>query len=103
MKIISLTKENREKAMLSECEGLLLMLLHDMDNGMRSTDLKDSVMKALNADTDDLEEGFESLREEALIRYDKATRRWHITEDGKNLIKEIATFEENPGEGLGED
>ena len=103
MKIISLTKENREKAMLSECEGLLLMLLHDMDNGMRSTDLKDSVMKALNADTDDLEEGFESLREEALIRYDKATQRWHITEDGKNLIKEIATFEENLGEDLGED
>ena len=103
MKIISLTKENREKAMLSECEGLLLMLLHDMDNGMRSTDLKDSVMKALNADTDDLEEGFESLREEALIRYDKVRRRWHITEDGKNLIKEIATFEENLGEDLGED
>jgi predicted transcriptional regulator len=103
MKIISLTKEDREKAMLSECEGLLLMLLHDMDNGMRSTDLKDSVMKALNADTDDLEEGFESLREEALIRYDKATQRWHITEDGKNLIKEIATFEENLGEDLGED
>ena len=103
MKIISLTRESREKAMLSECEGLLLMLLHDMDNGMRSTDLKDSVMKALNADTDDLEEGFESLREEALIRYDKATQRWHITEDGKNLIKEIATFEENLGEDLGED
>ena len=102
MKTISLTVEQRERAMISDCEGFILMALYNMDKGMQSSVLKKLIL-FLKSDIDELEEAFESLREEALIGYDKVRRRWHITEDGKNLIKEIATFEETPGEDMGKD
>jgi predicted transcriptional regulator len=91
---ISLTKEQREKAMISDCEGLILLLLYHEDDGMQSSILKKIVIK-LKPDIDEAEEAFESLREEAYIRYEKQKRKWYITEDGKNFLREIATFKPN--------
>ena len=90
MKRISLTKEQREKAMISDCEGMILMILYNSDDGMRSAELKKLVI-ALKPDFDEAEEAFESLREQAYIRYDKQKRFWHITPDGKSFLEEIAT------------
>ena len=91
MRAISLTKEQREKAMISDSEGFILLILN-LENGMPSAELKKTIM-ALNPDIDELEEGLESLREEAYIRYEKEKRRWHITDDGRTFLEEIATFE----------
>ena len=90
MKRISLTKEQREKAMVSDCEGMILMILYNSDDGMPSAELKKLVI-ALKPDFDEAEEAFESLREQAFIRYDKQKRFWHITPDGKSFLEEIAT------------
>ena len=90
MKRISLTKEQREKAMISDCEGMILMILYNSDDGMPSAELKKLVI-ALKPDFDEAEEAFESLREQAFIRYDKQKRFWHITPDGKSFLEEIAT------------
>ena len=90
MKRISLTKEQREKAMVSDCEGMILMILYNSDDGMRSAELKRLVI-TLKPDFDEAEEAFESLREQAFIRYDKQKRFWHITPDGKSFLEEIAT------------
>ena len=90
MKEISLTREQREKAMISDCEGMILMILYNFDDGMPSAELKKLVI-ALKPDIDEAEEAFESLREEAYIRYDKQKRFWHITPDGKSFVEEIAT------------
>ena len=90
MKRISLTKEQREKAMVSDCEGMILMILYNFDDGMPSAELKKLVI-ALKPDFDEAEEAFESLREQAYIRYDKQKRFWHITPDGKSFVEEIAT------------
>ena len=92
MRTISLTKEQREKAMISDSEGLILITLYNLENGILSTEMKKTIM-ALNPDIDELEEGLESLREEAYIRYEKERRRWHITDDGKTFLEEIATFD----------
>ena len=92
MRAISLTKEQREKAMISDSEGFILLALYNLENGMPSAELKKTIM-ALNPDIDELEEGLESLREEAYIRYEKEKRRWHITDDGRTFLEEIATFE----------
>ena len=88
---ISLTKEQREKAMISDCEGFILLLLYYGDNGMQSAKLKRIVIK-LKPDIDEAEEAFESLREETYIRYEKEKRKWYITNDGRDFLKEIATF-----------
>ena len=90
MKRISLTKEQREKAMISDCEGMILMILYNSDDGMRAAELKRLVI-TLKPDFDEAEEAFESLREQAYIRYDKQKRFWHITPDGKSFVEEIAT------------
>ena len=90
MRGISLTKEQREKAMISDCEGMILMILYNFDDGMPSAELKKLVI-ALKPDIDEAEEAFESLREQAYIRYDKQKRFWHITPDGKSFVEEIAT------------
>ena len=91
---ISLTKEQREKAIISDCEGLILLLLYYEEEGTRSSILKNMVI-TLKPDIDEAEEAFESLREEAYIRYEKGKRKWHITEDGKDFLREIATFTPN--------
>ena len=91
---ISLTKEQREKAMISDCEGLILLLLYYEGDGMQSGNLKRIVVK-LKPDIDEAEEAFESLREEAYIRYEKQKRKWYISEDGRDFLKEIATFTPN--------
>ena len=91
---ISLTKEQREKAMISDCEGFILLLLYNGDNGMQSANLKRIVIK-LKPDIDEAEEAFESLREEAYIKYEKEKRKWYITNDGRVFLKEIATFTQN--------
>ena len=90
MRGISLTKEQREKAMISDCEGILLMTLYNFDDGMPSAELKKLII-TLKPDIDEAEEAFESLREDAYIRYDKQKRFWHITPDGKSFVEEIAT------------
>ena len=90
MKEISLTREQREKAMISDCEGILLMTLYNYDDGMPSAELKELVI-ALKPDFDEAEEAFESLREQAYIRYDRQKRFWYITPDGKSFLEEIAT------------
>ena len=90
MKRISLTKEQREKAMISDCEGMILMILYNSDDGMRSAELKRLVI-TLKPDFDEAEEAFESLREQAYIRYYKQKRFWHITPDGRSFLEEIAT------------
>ena len=90
MKEISLTREQREKAMVSDCEGMILMILYNSDDGMPSAELKKLVI-ALKPDFDEAEEAFESLREQAFIRYDKQKRFWHITPDGRSFLEEIAT------------
>ena len=92
MRTISLTKEQREKGMISDSEGLILITLYNLENGILSTEMKKTIM-ALNPDIDELEEGLESLREEAYIRYEKERRRWHITDDGKAFLEGIATFD----------
>ena len=99
MKTISLTQEQREKAMISDCEGFILMALYNMDNGMPSADLKKTVI-ALKPDIDEAEEVFESLREEAYIRYDRRKRRWYITNDGRTFLRKIATFGDETKEAL---
>jgi coproporphyrinogen III oxidase-like Fe-S oxidoreductase len=91
MKTISLTVEQREGAMISDCEGFILMALYNMDKGMQSSVLKKLIL-FLKSDIDELEEAFESLREEGYIRY--GNRRWYITEDGKDFLRQIATFED---------
>ena len=90
MRGISLTKEQRENAMVSDCEGMILMILYNSDDGMPSAELKKLII-TLKPDIDEAEEAFESLREEAYIRYDKQKRFWHITPDGKSFLEEIAT------------
>jgi coproporphyrinogen III oxidase-like Fe-S oxidoreductase len=91
MKTISLTVEQRERAMISDCEGFILMALYNMDKGMQSSVL-DKLILFLKPDIDELEEAFESLREEGYVRY--GNRRWNITEDGKDFLRQIATFED---------
>ena len=93
MKSISLTKEQREKTMMSDSEGVIMLILYNQKNGMQSTQLK-KIGIALKLDMDELEEAFESLRGEAYIKYDKKERKWHITKDGKSFLKEIASFKE---------
>ena len=90
MKEISLTREQREKAMISVCEGMILMILYNSDDGMPSAELKNLVI-TLKPDIDEAEGAFESLREQAYIRYDKQKRFWHITPDGRSFLEEIAT------------
>ena len=99
MKTISLTQEQREKAMISDCEGFILMALYNMDNGMPSADLKKTVI-VLKPDIDEAEEVFESLREEAYIRYDRRKRRWYITNDGRTFLWKIATFGDETKEAV---
>jgi predicted transcriptional regulator len=91
MKIISLTRESREKVMISDAEGIILMALYNMNNGMSSSDIKGLLLHMVD-NPDEIEEAFDSLRSEGYIGCEN--KRWYITEDGKNLIKDIATFKE---------
>lgn len=80
--------------MISDTEGLILMTLYNLENGIQSSEMKKTIV-AMKSDIDELEEGLESLREEAYIRYEN--RRWYITKDGKSFLEEIATFEPSIG------
>ena len=48
MKEISLTREQREKAMISDCEGMILMILYNFDDGMPSAELKKLVIALID-------------------------------------------------------
>ena len=96
-KSISLTTEQRKKAMLSDSEGIVLMMLYNLEKGMPSPDLKKSLLHLNQNDCDEAEEALDSLRSEGYVRYSEGT--WFITDAGKEYLASFATIEKEPDAG----
>ena len=91
MRVISLQNEKMKNAMISECEGHVLLLLSYKEKGKSFYNLK-RILSDLAFDEDSVEESVQSLKTEGYIRYNK--RMWFLTDDGQKLLKDIATVEE---------
>ncbi len=91
-KIISLNKESREKHHYSESEGLILIALYGVENGIRTAELKSIILHLNSHDLDEAEEALESLKNEALITNKK--ERWILTEDGKGELDKMVDIRE---------
>ena len=91
-KSLSVGKEVMEREYMSFTETFILARLYMT---LREADYSSEVMKeaylANGKDADEVEEAVVTLREQAFIQYQK--RKFILTEDGKEQLLKMATFE----------